>query len=120
MDEHIKSFYEKGGQWWLIFAVAVVAVLLWMSWFNGWFPFSGSSPFFGGKEKELTTEEILKSLTPLKSATSSPEDVAATLKTLESLTPTPAPTSKTKPKATSPAPIDPETAAILESLTPKK
>ena len=108
VTEHIKSFYERIGQWILMLVVALAVGLLWLSWRNGWFPF-GTASFMTPAvttPPQPTQEDILQSLTAPAAPTSSP---AAVLKQL-----TPPKSSKTIQTN----PID--TTSVLDSLTPKK
>lgn len=112
MDNGTRSFGERFGRWMPVFlsTVALLTVLLGVSWLYGWPPFFSQVTIAPEKTgQEVPAEQsVLDSLTA--PAASPTENVAPILKQL-----TPTLSGSTKKNGQSP-----DTSAILESLTPKQ
>ena len=85
-----EPLWQRAGKWILLLVAAVLLILLFASWRNGWFLFGSGEP---------TQEEILKSLTAPGPAKGDPSAI------LLGLTPPPGATAATN------------TAPILDSLS---
>lgn len=99
---------EKCSHGWLAAGIIIMGLTtwLWMSWRNGWFPFSlGATVTAPEKiEQQLSEKDVIDSLT--SSASSSATLSPSALKSLTS-----------SPAKKNAKPIDP---AVLDSLTPSK